>query len=215
MRVVSAFLMLSIFLHGCDRKSSEKHSVSDINRQTTKSKITQIREAVTKIQPGDLIVRCGRDFTSQSLRLLNRRNTDYSHAGIIQIEDNHAYVYHAIGGEFNPDQSLLRESLIDFIHPTTQSGFAVYRLNSQSIDLLNLRLKILKDYQKKLPFDMKFDLATNERMYCSEWVAHCLTASSQKAILFDTSKIGNKQFIGVDDLFLHERMRKIFAISFD
>jgi hypothetical protein len=215
MRIVLAFLFLTIFLHGCDRNSTKKHSVSDIDIQTTETRIKQLREAITKIHQGDLIVRCGRDFTSQSLRLLNRRNTDYSHAGIIQIENDHAYVYHAMGGEFNPDQSLMREALIDFIHPSTQSGFAVYRLNSDSIDMLKLRSKIINDYQKKLPFDMNFDLASDDRMYCSEWVAHCLTTSSQKALFFDTSKIGNKNFIGVDDLFLHERMRKIFAISFD
>lgn len=215
MRIVLAFLLLTIFLHGCDRNSSKKYSDSNIDRQTTKTRIKQIREAVTNIKDGDLIVRCGRDFTSQSLRLLNRRNTDYSHAGIIQIENNHAYVYHAMGGEFNPDQALMREAFTDFIHPSTQSGFALYRLSSDSIDFLKLRSQILTDYQKKLPFDMNFDLASDNRMYCSEWVAHCLTTSSLKAIFFDTSKIGNKLFIGVDDLFLHKRMRKIFAISFD
>jgi hypothetical protein len=215
MRVVVTFLFLSIFTHGCDLKSTNENSVSNIDRQCTKTSVRQIREAVTKIKDGDLIVRCGRDFTSQSLRLLNRRNTDYSHAGIIQVENNHAYVYHAMGGEFNPNQALLRDALTDFIHPSTQSGFAVYRLESDSIYLLKLRSQILNDYQNKLPFDMNFDLASNDRMYCSEWVAHCMTTSSQNAILFDTSYIGNKHFIGVDDLFLHKRMLKIFAISFD
>ena len=50
------------------------------------------------IRSGDLVTRTGNDFTSQSLRTLNRRNKTWSHCGIASIENDTLFVYHAIGG---------------------------------------------------------------------------------------------------------------------
>jgi len=51
-------------------------------------------------------------------------------------------------------------------------------------------------------FDMKFDLASNNRMYCAEFVYKSYLMGSNGKLQFTTSRLGNFTFIGVDDLFL-------------
>jgi hypothetical protein len=172
-------------------------------------------EALSKIRDGDLVVRCGRDFTSNALCKLNRRNNQYSHCGLVRIEENNPFVYHAMGGEFNPDQALMREAFVDFVNPEHEIRFALFRLDSSQVNMKAILEQLEKDYQHKLAFDMAFDLNTTDRMYCSEWVAHCLSKGHSNAQPFHISKIGEKAFIGVDDLFLHPTFREILAVSYE
>jgi hypothetical protein len=204
------------FLLSC--KDSTQHEVSRLDKkeQWVSSKdVHSIREAIAKVKDGDLVVRCGRDFTSQSLSKLNRRNSTYSHCGLIRIEKNLPYVYHAMGGEFNPTQALVRESLVDFIHPKHESRFAFFRLDSMQVDWKKIFRQVEHDYQNKLPFDMDFDLNTKDRMYCSEWVAHCLQKGLTHSASFNISQIGMKSFLGVDDIFLHPAFTQIMSHNFE
>ncbi|MEI9958402.1 MAG: hypothetical protein WDM90_19335 [Ferruginibacter sp.] len=57
-------------------------------------------------------------------------------------------------------------------------------------------------YEMGIMFDMKFDLATNDRMYCAEFVYKSYLMGTKGKLQFTTSHLGKFEFIGVDDLFL-------------
>lgn len=204
------------FLISCKDSTHLKNVLFEKKELTfSTNTISSIREAIVNVREGDLVVRCGRDFTSQSLRKLNRRDTRFSHCGLVRIEENKAFVYHAMGGEFNPTQALVREPLVDFLDPNHEIRFAFFRLDSMHVVWEKIFIQIDKDYKKKLPFDMQFDLNTTDRMYCSEWVAHCLQKGLNHLTPFNNSQIGTKSFLGVDDIFLHPAFRQVMSVSYE
>src|SRR6478672_11874002 len=85
-----------------------------------------IASARPLIQTGDLITRTGNDFTSEGLRSLNQRNKKYSHCGIASVEHDTVFVYHALGGEWNPDEKLRRDPVELFCNPLENRGFGIF-----------------------------------------------------------------------------------------
>ena len=81
------------------------------------------------IQQGDMILRTGNDFTSESLRQLSFTDKTYSHCGIASIENDSVFVYHSLGGEWNPDEKLRRDPLELFCNPEENRGFGIFTFN--------------------------------------------------------------------------------------
>src|SRR5436189_2330486 len=108
-RWLSCCLILCV--SACENNNSYKTFVptkedSVLQSAVIKRAYIQIAGIKTSIQNGDLVTRTGNDFTSQSLRSLNQRDKTYSHCGIASIEHDSVFVYHALGGDFNPDQKI-------------------------------------------------------------------------------------------------------------
>lgn len=174
---------------------------------------TDIASIKKKVQNGDLITRTGNDFTSESLRSLNQKDKTYSHCGIVSIEHDSVFVYHAVGGEFNPDQKLLREPFENFSEPYNNRGIGLFRFSLSQQHILALIDLVKQLYNEGLMFDMDFDLSTNDRMYCAEFVSKTFHKAAS-SLEFPVSHIGNFEFVGVDDIFLHDSCRKIAAIVY-
>lgn len=199
-----AVLLLFLFFGSCrqpanggDRAQLAADSLAKL--QNSRNRIDSIAPL---IQSGDLILRAGNDFTSESLRHLNQRNQSYSHCGIASIENGHVYVYHALGGEFNPDQKIRRDQLQHFADPVSNRSMAVYRYYDPAMKNDQLVAKAQQMYQAGIMFDMEFNLQTDERMYCAEYVYKALLLASNGAVRCHISHIDKFEFVGVDDLFL-------------
>lgn len=164
------------------------------------------------IKSGDIITRTGNDFTSQSLRTLNQRNTSFSHIGIASVENDSIFIYHALGGDFNPDQKLIREHFDYFSSPIDNNGFGIFRFDSTALLPSQLIPIIQHFFQQEIMFDMDFNLTTDERMYCAEFVYKSLKLASNNRLQFPLSHINEFEFIGVDDIFLHPQCREIKLI---
>lgn len=173
-----------------------------------------IAVAKKNIQSGDIITRTGNDFTSESIRSLNQRNKTYSHCGIASIENDSLFVYHAIGGEWNPDEKLKRDPFECFAEPYSNRGIGIFRFDLPGSSK-SLILQIANThFKKELPFDMDFDLKTNNRMYCAEFIYKTLIEASSNQLVFNKSRIGQFIFIGVDDIFLQPFCRRIAEVVF-
>lgn len=176
--------------------------------------VAQIIEVKPLIKTGDVVTRTGNDFTSESLRNLCRRNTTYSHCGIASIENDSLFIYHALGGEWNPDENLKRESFEHFADPYTNNGFGLYRFDMPTENLSHLATIAQRMFKQHLKFDMKFDLATDDRMYCAEFIYKSFKEASMQQIVFAKSRIGDFEFIGVDDIFLHPSSKNIIQVVY-
>jgi len=163
-----------------------------------------IEKARGTIQQGDMILRTGNDFTSESLRKLSFTDKTYSHCGIASIENDSIFVYHALGGEWNPDERLRRDPLELFCNPYENRGFGIFSFKMQAPQINKLDSIIIEWYTQGVMFDMKFDLATDDRLYCAEFVSKAIHTASNGQINFAQSQINNFQFVAVDNLFLNK-----------
>ncbi|TAD82939.1 MAG: hypothetical protein EAY75_15665 [Bacteroidetes bacterium] len=168
---------------------------------------TILPQAHAMVQSGDLITRLGSDITSEMLRQLNQADKSYSHCGIASIENDTVFVYHSIGGEFNPNQKMKREALSSFGHPTENKAIAIFR-PQLSHSQRTVLLKMVKGlYHAGVPFDMKFDYTTNHELYCAEMVAKCMAVAVQNQHWFTITQQGAFKYVSVDNLFLSPVMQ--------
>lgn len=152
---------------------------------------------------GDLIFRTGKDMTSFMLRQLNLRDKRYSHCGLVRWEGGYPFVYHSIGGEENPDLALRRDSLKQWIDPRRNERASAYRLPFDSLDRKKLGNQARRYYEKRIPFDMAFDLSTDDRFYCAEFVYKTLRLAEGGTWDVPLSHFRGYTFIGIDDLYLN------------
>ncbi len=198
-----------IFLCATCNSNSNNYNTLTLSKEDSTKAIQKKASALLKIDTakktvasGDLVVRTGNDFTSESLRSLNQRDKTYSHCGIASIENDTVFVYHALGGEFNLDQRICRDRFEDFAAPEGNRGIGIYRYGLSAAEIKSLMITVKKLHTMGIMFDMKFDLQTNDHMYCAEFVYKSYVMGTKGKLQFNTSHIGDFAFIGVDDLFL-------------
>ena len=198
---------LIFFACSCENKGDHNKLVISKNdsiaeAQKNERAYLQISTIKKTITTGDLILRTGNDFTSEGLRSLNQRDQTYSHCGIASLENDSLFVYHALGGEWNPDQKIRRDPIEIFAEPYSNRGMGVYRFALSQPEIKTLMITVKKLREMGIMFDMKFDLQSNDHMYCAEFVYKCYLMGTNGKLQFNTSHIGKFAFIGVDDLFL-------------
>lgn len=174
----------------------------------------QIDAGRDKIKNGDLIFRNGMDEISEAARGMNRRDSSWSHCGILFIENDSIVVYHSLGGAYNPDMKLLREPLALFCNPKENQAFGVYRYPLDTNQVINLQERVKQYYRKGLKFDLFFNFETDEVMYCTEFVFKSLNQTLNGKLTpylrIDTIPYG----VTTDDLFLLPGCRPVIREIF-
>lgn len=213
------FCCLIFFISSCDsNKNTNDWVITATDSANTIKKneqaFLQIDSLKKLIKTGDLVVRNGNDFTSESLKSLNQRSKKYSHCGIASIENDSVFVYHALGGEWNPDEKICRDYISVFATPISNRGTGLYRFNLTPNEIYNTITVVQQLKAMGVTFDMKFDLKTNNKMYCAEFVYKSYQLGTNNKLHFATSHIGNFEFIGVDDIFLHPNCTPVAEIVY-
>ena len=209
------YCCLLFFVMACH---SQKENVTTSNEPKKDSAIEsnaalafiQINNAQQSVQSGDLILRTGRDYTSEVMRRFSQHDKTYSHCGIASIENDSVFVYHAIGGEWNPDQKLRRDLFAVFCNPYESRGFGVYRYPFNEDQRKQILQNVNKFYRAAIMFDMQFNLNTDDRMYCSEFVYKAI----KPAFLLKTTTINHITFVAIDNLFLDAGCNEIKRVRF-
>ena len=205
---------LLFLLPGCNAKKQEpvllKAGIVQ-NHVQEKRLVAAFRDS---IKAGDMITRTGNDFTSFCLRQFCQTDKTYSHAGIANIENDSVIVYHALGGEFNPNQTILRESFEVFVSSMANHGFAVFRFPMSPKQVNRLIEETRRSYQDSLRFDMQFDLSTNDKMYCTEFTAKMYQRAFNNDSMFAVSRIGSFEFLAPDNLFSHSSCQRLYQAYF-
>ena len=151
-----------------------------------------IKDAISFIKNGDLILRTGTDYSSDQVRLMSKTDKTYSHGGIAILDSGTIYVYHVEPDYHYVNDKVRKEKLDSFCNPFRNYGFAIARY-ALSDEEANRFIKYLdKQYQKKIPFDMKFELKTDDKMYCSEMIKKGLAISTGNKIIIATDRMNDK-----------------------
>lgn len=194
--------LLSVAGYLTYRKSqvqAEKEQVTR-RREDNPGNSQAIDSAIRLLRDGDLALRTGADVISVMLRQMNRTDKTYSHCGIVMIEDGYPFVYHSIGGEDNPDSHLQRDSAIDFFSPVSNERLGVARLDLQSDQVVRLHSIAQRYLASGVPFDLDFDLATDDKLYCAEFVYKAVQEAIDDTGYFTKSHLLERSYVGVDNL---------------
>ena len=201
-----------IFLAGASMMFSFK-SKNEVILQTIKpsGKIKTPFIPVTLFHSGDIIFRDGRGVISSAFRRLSLTDPRYSHAGIIHKENGVVYVYHILGGERNPNNKMRKDLLSYFCSPLQSNSFAVYRMdqNGKKIDSLAAYY-----FLKKLEFDTGFNLATDNKMYCTELIYKILIMVSGQDNFLPLTTISGLKYEACDNIYLSSHSKKIYSINY-
>ena len=122
------------------------------------------KELLLNLKSGDIIFRKESNQISDIFAKVN--NSQYSHIGLINIEDKKITVIHI---EDNADESDLKSNNIDeFLHFATK--YSIYR-SINKIDEDKLRQTLLSMKKQNLEFDLEFSGdESDNRVYCTELI---------------------------------------------
>lgn len=183
------------------------------------------------LKPGDLILRSDDDYESLTLINFSKREKVFSHAGLVFKEDGQWIVYHSITGKENPAGAVRKDPFDSFVNPVQKTGAGLFRFDLKNQEPELLYKQVQANYHARIPFDIFFNLKTDDSLYCSEMIAKSLTKISNGRIQipqsflmdFKPKLFGYKYnqayfkkfaYIGLDDLYLNPFCREIRRIHY-
>lgn len=197
------FVFLFLFFLGSCYQTTEKKTQKR-SPESFAHEFLMIDSVKSLIQNGDVIFRSGNDEVSRAARSMNRKDTSFSHCGLLFIENDSVFVYHALGGVYNPGQRLRRDPIDSFCKPYENNAFGIYRYNLKKEQGEKLRSVVKNYFMAGLKFDLFFNYQSDDVMYCSEFVFKSLDKSVNgaysKYVRLDTIPFG----VTTDDIFLNE-----------
>ena len=170
--------------------------------------------AVSLLRSGYVVLRMGLGADSRLLAQFNRKDKSYSHCGIVMIENGQPYVYHSIGGEDNPDARLRRDPVSLFFSPLHNTALAIVKYNLDDNEVEDLRKVVNTYYRQRPKFDMKFDLATDDKLYCAEFVYKAVNKAAGDTAYIHTTTAAGIRFVGIDDLFINPHAHIVWQTRF-
>lgn len=209
-------LLMSILSDIVYTNTANKHWRGKRYQQRKNNPVNQkmVDSCIELLQTGDLVVRRGDDMTSYMLSRLNTSDKRYSHCGIVSVEIDGVYVYHSIGGEDNLDEKLRKDKAEQWLSPANNLAFGIYRYSVVDSLKQEYMSAIQQFYMYDIMFDMDFDLATDDRMYCSEMIFKAIKWSISDNIDLSANTRHGKRYIGVDDLYRNRQTVPVCQIKF-
>lgn len=218
--VFFAVLVSMALATGCHTagNNTQDTAIQHINHDKARAEKSENRQmadsAIKMLHTGDIVMRTGNDVTSYMLSQINQRDKTYSHCGLVVVENGYPFVYHSIGGEDNPDERMRRDSASLFIAPYHNLGFGIARFSFSDGTAAVLQ-KIVAEFYKRRPlFDMDFDLKTEDKLYCAEFIYKAITRATADPDYIKTTSVVGYHFVGIDDLFLSEHAKTIWQVRY-
>jgi len=158
-----------------------------------------------QLQPGDIVCRYGEGIWSEFFRNSSTRDKRFSHVGILAFDAGEPFVIHASADDRSGIGEVREEPLSEFL--AGARDVAIYRLGGEE----GIGKRIAENARSYLgvPFDPAFDLASDERIYCSELVRLSVNAAAGEAIV-TTSLMHGREIVAIDDCYLHPRFSVVY-----
>ena len=232
-------ILFSIFILSCaDNRKTLKEIKTVLTDSVLQARWKDVGAVKDSIREGDLILRCGNDFISESLSDFSQQEKLYSHSGIALMNEGTMYVYSNMAGNINPDEIIRRDKVDSFISPANNVALGIYRYDLTKDELEKLKSIVLDHYANKLQFDMNFDLSTDDKMYCAEMIAKSVGQATNNRISFSKSLItpvlkskymkklldnkvipsakiaDQREYLALDNLYINPHCRQIAKVIF-
>jgi hypothetical protein len=199
-----AVLVLFLALPGIRTSLADKRKVSH-----SKAEVASIPDSL--FQSGDLVFRDGRGIVSSFFKKFSLKDPRYSHAGILHRKGNQLFVYH-LEEEVSGTDSRMRLDLINkFCSESQSNSFAIYRTT-----LPGARIDSIAEnyYHSGIKFDTHFDLTTDSKMYCTEFLYKVLMRASGKDNFIPLTEFSGKKYSACDNLYTLPGTKMIFSHTY-
>lgn len=210
-----AIIGISIALMAYTWLDVPKHDyISLEDKVTNPANIRMIDSGIHMLQQGDIVVRTGNDITSTMFLKMNQTDKTYSHCGIVMMENGYPFIYHSIGGEDNPNETLRRDSASFWLSPWHNMGFGILRFNFTAVQADSLKHIVLQYYTAKKKFDLDFDLKDDSKLYCAEFVYNALNYATADAAFIKTTRWMGKEYVAIDNFTLNSNAHLICQVRY-
>ncbi len=184
-------------------------------------------------RPGDLITRLGDDILSYQIKFLNEKDQSFSHAGVVVEQNGQLKVAHIAPDDTGKD--IVHYLPIDsFANPVKNLSCALFRYAISDAEK-QAAVAAIEAYRKKnIHFDRLYDLATDDKMYCSELISKAYSQATQNKLQFKTvsiparmqpllgkyfkgqvsqEDIASRQIMTIDNLYTIPACKKIMQVT--
>lgn len=170
--------------------------------------------ATDSLQTGDVILRNGTGIYSRINRFIFSKEKQYSHCGIISVENDTVFVYHALGGRESVTNQLRKDELMHYCNKkaTKEVGFYRYALSDEDREELSVLIEGL--YNRHTDFDSFFDLETDENLYHTEFVYYVLESVTEQKELIKVSTFFGRKYISIDNLYKNDNAIPLASFDF-
>jgi hypothetical protein len=225
-------LLAAICLQSCteNKQTVNLKTIDSTGIKPTTQSLLNIKQASLLLKDGDLVTRSDDDFESLALQNFSQKDRTYSHSGIAFKEDSGFVIYHCIAGIENPDAACRKEPFDSFVNPVKKTGFGIFQYQLSIAETERLHLVLQQNYQSKKPFDISFNLKTDDSLYCSEMIFKGLQYATKGRIKIPTSFLHNFtpkimgyqtrrffktfEYIGIDDLYMNRFCKEIISVKY-
>jgi len=165
------------------------------------------------VQTGDLVLRRGRSLASQAVILSDGRGV-YSHAGVAIRRGDSVWVVHVAPRSGGERGFVVREPLEAYLHAERASAAGVFRPDALRESRRDALAAVLDGYaRRRLPFDGEYDLATPERLYCTELIWRAFRDVGIELLPWGVplraTPLGTRRVVFPSDLARAPRMRRV------
>ncbi|HNQ61528.1 MAG TPA: YiiX/YebB-like N1pC/P60 family cysteine hydrolase [Bacteroidia bacterium] len=174
-----------------------------------------VTPSTAHLRSGDIIFRDGKSYISKALKQFNRTDPRFSHAGIIHMEGNNAFVYHCIGGEENITNKMRKETLSSFCSPSEINSYAIYRPALSKSQIVLLDSIAGSYYSAGLEFDTHFNINDQGKMYCTELIYNIFDQLLGSDNFITLTEIAGKKYVSCDNIFLQPQMKELYKYSYN
>ena len=171
--------------------------------------------ATDSLKTGDVILRSGTGFYSSINRFVFSNSKKYSHVGIVSIENDTVFVYHALGGRESVTNQLRKDELLHYCNKKATIEVSFYRYNLSESQLLKVAELLKGLYKEQIIFDKNFDLEEDECLYHTEFVRHVLISVTDNNELIPVSSFLGKKYISIDNLYKNNNAMPLASFKFD
>lgn len=158
---IASFFILGILWWSCVDSSIKECQTSNLD----KDKLAEIRG-------GDIILRLGEGFVSQTIMLFLADSVELSHCGIIVRRNDSFHVVHSLPKELSDIDGIQLCSLDKFVSESAPNSVVVVR--PKKIGNETMEANALYHLSHPKPFDWDFDLSDSTAFFCSELPLHIL-----------------------------------------
>ncbi len=137
---------------------------------------------------GDILFRGGTDIESDIIREFSITNKMFSHCGIVIKKNGELKIAHILGGYTNISGSLLYQSVDSFLSYPDNESAGIYTANllPRQIEKAGYFIDSLRNAD--IIFDIKFNLFTKDKLYCTELIIDALSCAKNDNNLFKPTK---------------------------
>ncbi len=158
-----------------------------------------------------LVCRLGNGYFSNLFRKFASKEQKFSHIGILSIENDTVFVYHAEASELTGVGHVKREPLDSFLNEI--KTYAFFKFNYSD----SIKLKILDNvknyYTKKTPFDVDFNSNDDSELYCTELIAVSVNRAVESNKITPSLGVQDKFLYTLDDIYLMDSVEKVEFID--